>query len=116
MKKRLLTLMMSIMCLLGMNAQQEIVWEDPVGQYQAETVVYAAVTVNNMPSQNMFTLGYQWRNFSIGAFVNGELRDVVDAQDFTSTVKTTSQLATKIQGMSLLKQDKLMKCLYMRFA
>ena len=99
MKKRLLTLMMSVMCLLGMNAQQEIVWEDPVGQYQAETVVYAAVTVNNMPSQNMFTLGYQWRNFSIGAFVNGELRDVVDAQDFTSTVKTTSQLATKIQGM-----------------
>ena len=99
MKKRLLTLMMSIMCLLGMNAQQEIVWEDPVGQYQTETVVYAAVTVNNMPSQNMFTLGYQWRNFSIGAFVNGELRDVVDAQDFTSTVKTTSQLATKIQGM-----------------
>ena len=99
MKKRLLTLMMSVMCLLGMNAQQEIVWEDPVGQYQAETVVYAAVTVNNMPSQNMFTLGYQWRNFSIGAFVNGELRDVVDAQDFTSTVKATSQLATKIQGM-----------------
>lgn len=99
MKQKLLTLMMSVMCILGMNAQQEIIWEDPVGQYQTETVVYAAVTVNNMPSQNMFTLGYQWRNFSIGAFVNGELRDVVDAQDFTSTVKTTSQLATKIQGM-----------------
>ena len=99
MKQKLLTLMMSVMCILGMNAQQEIIWEDPVGQYQTETVVYAAVTVNNMPSQNMFTLGYQWRNFSIGAFVNGELRDVVDAQDFTSTVKTTSQLANKIQGM-----------------
>lgn len=99
MKKRFLTFVMSVMCILGMNAQQEIIWEDPVGQYQTETVVYAAVTVNNMPSGNMFTLGYQWRNFSIGAFVNGELRDVVDAQDFTSTVKTTSQLATKIQGM-----------------
>ena len=99
MKKRFLTFVMSVMCILGMNAQQEIIWEDPVGQYQTETVVYAAVTVNNMPSQNMFTLGYQWRNFSIGAFVNGELRDVVDAQDFTSTVKTTSQLANKIQGM-----------------
>lgn len=99
MKKRFLTFVMSVMCILGMSAQQEIIWEDPVGQYQTETVVYAAVTVNNMPSQNMFTLGYQWRNFSIGAFVNGELRDVVDAQDFTSTVKTTSQLANKIQGM-----------------
>lgn len=87
------------MCLLGMNAQQEIMWEDPIGQYQTETVVYAAVVVNNMPSQNMYSLGSQWRHFSIGAFVNGELRDVVDAQDFTSTVKTTSQLATKIPGM-----------------
>ena len=99
MVKRLLTLMVSFMCLLTMNAQQEILWEDPVGQYQTETVVYAAVVVNNMPSQNMYTLGSQWRGFSIGAFVNGELRDVVDSQEYTSTVKTTAQLANQVQGM-----------------
>lgn len=99
MKQKLLTLMMSVMCILGMSAQEEIVWEDPIGQYQTETVVYAAVVVNNMPSQTMFTLGSQWRNFSIGAFVNGELRDVVDAQDYTSTVNTTAQLSEKVQGL-----------------
>lgn len=99
MKQKLLTLMMSVLCILGMSAQEEIVWEDPVGQYQTETVVYAAVTVNNMPSQGMFTLGSQWRNFSIGAFVNGELRDVVDAQEYTSTVNTAAQLSEKVQGL-----------------
>ncbi len=99
MLKRFLTLTMSFMCLLTMNAQQEIVWEDPVGQYQTETVVYAAVVVNEMPSQNMYTLGSMWRSFSIGAFVNGELRDVVDSQDYTSTVKTTAQLAYRVHGM-----------------
>ena len=99
MKQKLLTLMMSVMCILGMSAQEEIVWEDPVGQYQTETVVYAAVVVNNMPSQGMFTLGSQWRNFSIGAFVNGELRDVVDAQEYTSTVNTAAQLSEKVQGL-----------------
>lgn len=99
MKQKLLTLMMSVMCILGMSAQEDIVWEDPVGQYQTETVVYAAVVVNNMPSQGMFTLGSQWRNFSIGAFVNGELRDVVDAQEYTSTVNTSSQMSVKVQGL-----------------
>ena len=107
MKQKLLTLMMSFMCLLGMNAQQEIVWEDPIGQYQTETVVYAAVVVNNMPSQNMYSLGSQWRHFSIGAFVNGELRDVVEAQDFTWLLKSLA--------WSLLRQAKPIKCLYMRF-
>ena len=99
MKQKLLTLMMSVMCILGMSAQEEIVWEDPIGQYQTETVVYAAVVVNNMPSLPMFTLGSQWRNFSIGAFVNGELRDVVDAQEYTSTVNTSSQMSVKVEGL-----------------
>lgn len=99
MKQKLLTLMMSVMCILGMSAQEEIVWEDPIGQYQTETVVYAAVVVNNMPSQTMFTLGSHWRNFSIGAFVNGELRDVVDAQDYTSTVNTSAQMSVKVEGL-----------------
>lgn len=100
MKQKLLTLMMSVMCILGMSAQDVIEWEDPIGQYQTETVVYAAVVVNNMPSQPMFTLGsLWWRNFSIGAFVNGELRDVVNAQEFTSTVNTSQSMAAKVEGL-----------------
>lgn len=99
MKQKLLTLMMSVMCILGMSAQDVIEWEDPIGQYQTETVVYAAVVVNNMPSLPMFTLGTQWRNFSIGAFVNGELRDVVNAQEYTSTVNTSQSMAAKVEGL-----------------
>lgn len=47
MKQKLLTLMMSVMCILGMSAQEEIVWEDPIGSlkcYLKKTKCYHEIT------------------------------------------------------------------------
>lgn len=97
MKQKLLTLMMSVMCILGMSAQDLIEWEDPIGQYQTETVVYATVLVNNQPTSGMFVPATMNEgDCQIGAFVNGTLRAVVDMYNYTNVAMPTA-LQEKVQ-------------------
>lgn len=113
MKKRFLALMMSLMCLLGMNAQQEIMWEDPTGQYHTETVVYATVLVNNQPSSKMlYPAIYNEGDWKIGAFVNGELRDIVEPYDYVTAPFPSGNIQQRVDAVEYTEDGSKLMAVY----
>ena len=113
MKKRFLALMVSLLCLLGMNAQQEIIWEDPTGQYHTETVVYATVLVNNQPSRKMsYPAIYNEDDWKIGAFVNGELRDIVEPYDYVTVPFPSGNIQQRVDAVEYTEDGSKLMALY----
>ena len=113
MNKRFLALMMSLMCLLGMNAQQEIMWEDPTGQYHTETVVYATVLVNNQPSSNiLYPAIYNEGDWKIGAFVNGELRDIVEPYDYVTAPFPSGNIQQRVDAVEYTEDGSKLMAVY----
>lgn len=82
MMKRFLSLMLCVMCMLCIQAQDTPPsgWEDPTGDFQQETVVYAVVEDDNQ-SRGILS---RRSGSQIAAFVNGTVRDVVDVENYTS--------------------------------
>lgn len=86
MMKRIFSLMLCVMCMLCIQAQdtppasEGSGWKDPSGNYQAETVIYAVVEDDNQ-SRGILS---RRSGSQIAAFVGGTVRAVVDVENYTS--------------------------------
>ena len=82
MMKRFFSLMLCVMCMLCIQAQDTPPsgWEDPTGDFQQETVVYAVVEDDNQ-SRGILS---RREGSQIAAFVDGKVRAVVDVENYTS--------------------------------
>lgn len=89
MMKRILSLMLCMMCIVCIKAQDTPPptteesgsgWTDPSGNYQAETVIYAVVEDDNQ-SRGILS---RREGSQIAAFVDGTVRAVVDVENYTS--------------------------------
>lgn len=113
MKKRFLLLLMSLLCVIVVHAQDEFVWEDPAGQYQTETVVYATILVNNQPSSDMlYPAIYNEGDWKIGAFVNGELRDVVEPYDYQTAAFPSGNIDSRVDAVEYTEDGTKLMAVY----
>ena len=90
MMKRFFSLMLCVMCMLCIQAQDTPPgsgWTDPSGNYQAETVIYAVVEDNSKADD----FGYWWgeiqerKGSQIAAMVDGEVRALVGVENFNKS-------------------------------
>lgn len=86
MMKRFFSLMLCVMCMLCIQAQDTPPgsggsgWTAPTGKYQQETVVYAIVKDGAEGYNENFPAVYERTNSEIAAFIDGEVRALVKAE------------------------------------
>lgn len=97
MMKRFFSLMLCVMCMLCIQAQDTPPgsggsgWTAPTGDYEKETVVYAIVKDGAEGYNENFPAVYERTNSEIAAFIDGEVRALVKAE---SCQKVESPAAT----------------------
>ena len=94
MMKRFFSLMLCVMCMLCIQAQDTPPgsgWTDPTGNYEKETVVYAIVKDGAEGYNENFPAVYERQNSEIAAFIDGQVRALVKAE---SCQKVESPAAT----------------------
>ena len=100
MMKRILSLMLCMMCIVCIKAQDTPPptteengsgWTAPTGDYEKETVVYAIVKDGAEGYNENFPAVYERTNSEIAAFIDGEVRALVKAE---SCQKVESPAAT----------------------
>ncbi len=111
--KKLVLLLVSLFCITVVHAQEEIVWEEPSGNYQTETVVYATILVNNQPSSDvLYPAIYNEGDWKIGAFVNGELRDLVDPYDYQTAAFPGGNINNRVDAVEYTEDGTKLMAVY----